>query len=194
MIAANPGMPAGPLREIASGGELSRVMLALLTVAHADADAGAGGSAEAEGPLLVFDEIDAGIGGHTARAVGEHLRDLAAGRQLLCITHLPQVAALASRHFTIAKDTGIVPGHHERDRARRRFDRRRARADARRGGGRPRRQAARPPAAQGRRLSGALRRPGEIQSSTLRSLGGRALTRRRGLSARAATVRFVIGS
>ena len=111
MIAANPGMPAGPLREIASGGELSRVMLALLTVAHADADAGAGagGSAEAEGPLLVFDEIDAGIGGHTARAVGEHLRDLAAGRQLLCITHLPQVAALASRHFTIAKDTGTVP-------------------------------------------------------------------------------------
>jgi DNA repair protein RecN (Recombination protein N) len=106
MIAANPGVPAGPLREIASGGELSRVMLALLTVAHADADAS--GSREAEGPLLVFDEIDAGIGGHTARAVGEHLRDLAAGRQLLCITHLPQVAALASRHFTIAKDTGTV--------------------------------------------------------------------------------------
>jgi DNA repair protein RecN (Recombination protein N) len=103
MIAANPGVPAGPLREIASGGELSRVMLALLTVAHADAD----GSDES--PLLVFDEIDAGIGGHTARAVGEHLRDLAAGRQLLCITHLPQVAALASRHFTIAKDTGTVP-------------------------------------------------------------------------------------
>jgi DNA repair protein RecN (Recombination protein N) len=112
MIAANPGMPAGPLREIASGGELSRVMLALLTVAHADAggadgDAGPGGPGER--PLLVFDEIDAGIGGHTARAVGEHLRDLAAGRQLLCITHLPQVAALASRHFTIAKDTGTVP-------------------------------------------------------------------------------------
>jgi DNA repair protein RecN (Recombination protein N) len=103
MIAANPGVPPGPLREIASGGELSRVMLALLTVAHADAgDSG-------EGPLLVFDEIDAGIGGHTARAVGEHLRDLAAGRQLVCITHLPQVAALASRHFTIAKDTGTVP-------------------------------------------------------------------------------------
>ncbi|MGZ4187603.1 MAG: DNA repair protein RecN [Solirubrobacteraceae bacterium] len=103
VIAANPGVPAGPLREIASGGELSRVMLALLTVAHADSDA------SGEGPLLVFDEIDAGIGGHTARAVGEHLRDLAAGRQLLCITHLPQVAALASRHFTIAKDTGTVP-------------------------------------------------------------------------------------
>jgi DNA repair protein RecN (Recombination protein N) len=103
MIAANPGVPAGPLREIASGGELSRVMLALLTVAHAESGGGEGS------PLLVFDEIDAGIGGHTARAVGEHLRELAAGRQLLCITHLPQVAALASRHFTIAKSTGTVP-------------------------------------------------------------------------------------
>ena len=103
MIASNPGVPAGPLREIASGGELSRVMLALLTVAHGDDGQGM------HSPLLVFDEIDAGIGGHTARAVGEHLRELAAGRQLLCITHLPQVAALASRHFTIAKDTGTVP-------------------------------------------------------------------------------------
>jgi DNA repair protein RecN (Recombination protein N) len=53
----------------------------------------------------VFDEIDAGIGGHTARAVGEHLRALAGDRQVLCITHLPQVAALAARHFTIAKDS-----------------------------------------------------------------------------------------
>jgi DNA repair protein RecN (Recombination protein N) len=98
MIAPNPGMPFGPLREIASGGELSRVMLALLSVAHG-----------AEDSLLVFDEIDAGIGGHTARAVGEHLRELAAGRQLLCITHLPQVAALAERHFTIVKDTRCEP-------------------------------------------------------------------------------------
>ena len=57
----------------------------------------------------MFDEIDAGIGGHTARAVGEHLRDLRPGRQVLCITHLPQVAALAARHFTIAKDAGTVP-------------------------------------------------------------------------------------
>ncbi|HTX29792.1 MAG TPA: DNA repair protein RecN [Solirubrobacteraceae bacterium] len=104
LIAANPGLPAGPLREIASGGELSRVMLAILSVAHGD-----GGGAESGEPLLVFDEIDAGIGGHTARAVGEHLRALAAGRQILCITHLPQVAALATRHFTIAKDTGTVP-------------------------------------------------------------------------------------
>ncbi len=102
-IAPNPGMPSGPLREIASGGELSRVMLALLSVAH-----GRRGDAEAA-PLLVFDEIDAGIGGHTARAVGEHLRDLAADRQILCITHLPQVAALAARHFTIAKDGSSIP-------------------------------------------------------------------------------------
>jgi DNA repair protein RecN (Recombination protein N) len=115
LIAANPGLPAGPLREIASGGELSRVMLAILSVAHGDIDTHArasdeaGGHVQGIGPLLVFDEIDAGIGGHTARAVGEHLRALAAGRQILCITHLPQVAAMAARHFTIAKDTGTVP-------------------------------------------------------------------------------------
>ena len=60
-------------------------------------------------PLLVFDEIDAGIGGQTARAVGEHLRQLAGARQILCITHLPQVAALAARHFTIAKDGSSLP-------------------------------------------------------------------------------------
>jgi DNA repair protein RecN (Recombination protein N) len=93
-IAPNPGVPAKPLRETASGGELSRVMLALLGAAHG------GGST-----TLVFDEIDAGIGGHTARAVGEQLRALAAGRQIVAITHLPQVASLAARHFTIAKDT-----------------------------------------------------------------------------------------
>jgi DNA repair protein RecN (Recombination protein N) len=98
LIAPNPGMPAGPLREIASGGELSRVMLALLSVAHMGADAH-------DAPTLVFDEIDAGIGGHTARAVGEHLRGLADGRQVVCITHLPQVASLAARHFTIVKET-----------------------------------------------------------------------------------------
>jgi DNA repair protein RecN (Recombination protein N) len=100
LIAANGDVPAGPLREVASGGELSRVMLALLSVAHGEAAADGDG-----GALLVFDEVDAGIGGHTARAVGEHLRRLARGRQVLCITHLPQVAALAERHFTIVKDT-----------------------------------------------------------------------------------------
>jgi DNA repair protein RecN (Recombination protein N) len=107
-ISTNAGVPAGPLREIASGGELSRVMLALLSVAHG-AGGGGAGSDGGEQPLLVFDEIDAGIGGHTARAVGEHLRELAQGRQVLCITHLPQVAALAARHFTIAKDSLSVP-------------------------------------------------------------------------------------
>jgi DNA repair protein RecN (Recombination protein N) len=105
LIAPNRGLPFGPLREVASGGELSRVMLALLSVAHGgEAEAGAGG-----GSLLVFDEIDSGIGGHTARAVGSHLRELAAGRQLLCITHLPQVAAMAARHFTIVKDASSSP-------------------------------------------------------------------------------------
>ena len=98
LIAPNPGVPAAPLRETASGGELSRVMLALL------------GSANATGSsILVFDEIDAGIGGHTARAVGEQLRTLASGRQVLCITHLPQVASLATRHFSIAKSTDREP-------------------------------------------------------------------------------------
>ena len=104
LIAPNAGGTLGPLREVASGGELSRVMLALLSVAH--------GAQEGEGDagsLLVFDEIDAGIGGLTARAVGERLRALARGRQILCITHLPQVAALADRHFTIVKDARATP-------------------------------------------------------------------------------------
>jgi DNA repair protein RecN (Recombination protein N) len=97
-IAPNTGVAAAPLRDIASGGELSRVMLALLSAAH-----GGGRS------TLVFDEIDAGIGGHTARAVGEQLRALAQGRQILAITHLPQVASFAARHFTIAKDLEAQP-------------------------------------------------------------------------------------
>jgi DNA repair protein RecN (Recombination protein N) len=101
----DPTHPLAPLREVASGGELSRVMLALLSVAHGSAQ----GSDPATRGMLVFDEIDAGIGGHTARAVGEHLRALAVGRQVLCITHLPQVAALGERHFTIVKDTRARP-------------------------------------------------------------------------------------
>jgi len=104
-LAPNAGVAAGPLREIASGGELSRVMLALSGVA---AEAG-GGQERSERPVMVFDEIDAGIGGHTARVVGERLRALAQGRQLLCITHLPQVASLAERHFTIAKESARKP-------------------------------------------------------------------------------------
>ncbi|MDP1846675.1 MAG: DNA repair protein RecN [Solirubrobacteraceae bacterium] len=100
LIAPNPGVPAGPLRETASGGELSRIMLALMGVAAA----GPGGAR-----TLVFDEVDAGIGGQTARAVGDGLRELAAERQVICITHLPQVASLAARHFSISKDTSRTP-------------------------------------------------------------------------------------
>lgn len=95
MLAPNPGVPAAPVRESASGGELSRVMLALMAVA------GAGGS-----PTLVFDEVDSGVGGQTARAVGDRLRALGAGRQVLCITHLPQIAAMADQHFRIEKSPG----------------------------------------------------------------------------------------
>jgi DNA repair protein RecN (Recombination protein N) len=93
-IAPNPGVPAAPLRDSASGGELSRVMLALMSVA-----------AHGGPSTLVFDEVDAGIGGHTARAVGERLRALGGDRQVLCITHLPQIAALADRHFRIEKES-----------------------------------------------------------------------------------------
>jgi DNA repair protein RecN (Recombination protein N) len=92
VLGPNPGVAAAPIREAASGGELSRVMLALMTVA------GLG-----ESRTLVFDEVDAGVGGQTARAVGERLRVLADARQVLCITHLPQIASLAGSHFRIEK-------------------------------------------------------------------------------------------
>ncbi len=91
-VAPNPGIEAAPLRDAASGGELSRVMLALSGL-------GQGGSVG----TLVFDEIDAGIGGNTARVVGERLKALGAGRQVVCITHLPQVASLADTHFRLEK-------------------------------------------------------------------------------------------
>lgn len=92
-IAPNPGMAPAPLRDAASGGELSRVMLAL------------SGLGEGTGSgTVVFDEIDAGVGGKTARVVGERLRALGEDRQVLCITHLPQVASLAPTHFRLEKD------------------------------------------------------------------------------------------
>jgi DNA repair protein RecN (Recombination protein N) len=93
LVATNPGMPTSPLKDAASGGELSRIMLALTGLAGETADR-----------TLVFDEIDAGVGGATARAVGERLRAIAAGQQVLCITHLPQVASLAATHFVIEKE------------------------------------------------------------------------------------------
>jgi DNA repair protein RecN (Recombination protein N) len=91
-VAPNPGIEAAPLRDAASGGELSRVMLALSGLGQA-ASAG----------TMVFDEIDAGIGGNTARVVGERLRALGRERQVICITHLPQVASLADTHFRLEK-------------------------------------------------------------------------------------------
>ena len=91
-VATNPGMPVSPLRDAASGGELSRIMLALTGL-------GGGGG----GAVRVFDEIDAGVGGATARVVGERLRELAADGQVVCITHLPQVASQAGAHFRISK-------------------------------------------------------------------------------------------
>lgn len=95
MISPNPGEPLKPLARIASGGELSRVMLALKTVL-ADAD---------ESATLIFDEIDAGIGGEVALAVGRHLKELSHRKQILCITHLASIAVRADNQIKIEKST-----------------------------------------------------------------------------------------
>jgi DNA repair protein RecN (Recombination protein N) len=92
-FAPNPGEPAKPLRAIASSGEMARVMLALKTVL----------AAEDEIPVLVFDEVDANVGGETANAVGEKMKQIAAKRQVFCITHLPQVASAADAHYVVTK-------------------------------------------------------------------------------------------
>jgi DNA repair protein RecN (Recombination protein N) len=103
-ISTNPGEPMKPLTEIASGGEMSRVMLAL----KVSVEEGAAGSAakrkkSALPRTLVFDEIDIGIGGRAAEAVGQKLKALARSQQVICITHLPQIAAFADQHFLIEK-------------------------------------------------------------------------------------------
>lgn len=94
MIRTNPGEPIRPLKDIASGGEMSRIMLAIKTVLaeHDDID------------TLIFDEIDAGISGRTAQAVSEKLHLVAKEHQVICITHLPQIAAMADHHYLIQKD------------------------------------------------------------------------------------------
>jgi DNA repair protein RecN (Recombination protein N) len=92
-FAPNPGEPAKPLCAIASSGEMARVMLALKTVL----------AAEDEIPVLVFDEVDANVGGETANVVGVKMKQIAAKRQVLCITHLPQVAAPADAHYVVTK-------------------------------------------------------------------------------------------
>jgi DNA repair protein RecN (Recombination protein N) len=98
LLAPNPGEPPKPLSRIASGGELSRIMLALKTVL----------SAVDTVPTMIFDEIDAGIGGRTAQAVAERLAALGRTRQVLCVTHLPQIATMADSHYHIKKE--VVEG------------------------------------------------------------------------------------
>lgn len=93
LISTNPGQPMRPLKDVASGGELSRIMLAIKTVL-ADSD---------EVPTLIFDEIDTGISGRTAQKVSEKLSYIAGSHQVICITHLPQIAAMADIHFEILK-------------------------------------------------------------------------------------------
>lgn len=93
MISTNPGEPLKPLGKVASGGELSRIALAVKTV-MADTD---------EIPTLIFDEIDSGISGRTAQMVSQKMKLLAKTHQIICITHLPQIAAMADAHFLIEK-------------------------------------------------------------------------------------------
>lgn len=95
LVALNPGQPAGSLAKVASGGELSRVSLSIQVVA----------SAATAVPTMVFDEVDAGIGGGVAEIVGRRLRELGSERQVLCVTHLPQVASQGQHHYRVAKLT-----------------------------------------------------------------------------------------
>jgi len=95
LISANPGQPTQPLAKIASGGELSRMSLAIQVIAS-------DGSAI---PTMVFDEVDSGVGGGVAEMVGRRLQEIGTNRQVLCVTHLPQVASLADQHFRISKVT-----------------------------------------------------------------------------------------
>jgi DNA repair protein RecN (Recombination protein N) len=93
LISPNPGEPVKPLARIASGGEMSRIMLALKS-------AMAGVSPV---PTLIFDEIDVGVGGRTAEVLGEKMAALSHSAQVLCVTHLPQIAGMAAHHFRVVK-------------------------------------------------------------------------------------------
>lgn len=99
MISTNPGEPLKPLGKVASGGELSRIALAVKTV-MADTD---------EIPTLIFDEIDSGISGRTAQMVSQKMKLLAKTHQIICITHLPQIAAMADAHFLIENRWSMRP-------------------------------------------------------------------------------------
>ena len=105
-IATNPGEPLKPLDQIASGGEMSRVMLALKVSVEEGQAKPSSAKSKTRTPTprtLVFDEIDIGIGGRAAEAVGQKLKSLSRGQQILCVTHLPQIAAFADQHFLIDK-------------------------------------------------------------------------------------------
>lgn len=93
LLAANPGEDAQPLRQVASGGEAARIMLALRTAL----------ATKQTIPTLVFDEVDSGVGGRLGPKVGEHLRALGESHQIVCVTHLPAIAAIATRHFKVSK-------------------------------------------------------------------------------------------
>jgi DNA repair protein RecN (Recombination protein N) len=103
MIATNPGEPMRQLEHVASGGELSRVMLALKVSVQAGGDAAPRKKHQGAQRTMVFDEIDAGIGGRAAEAVGKKLKQLARANQVLCVTHLPQIATFADHHYVIEK-------------------------------------------------------------------------------------------
>ena len=100
MISTNPGEPTHPLQQIASGGELSRVMLALKASVEVGSSRRKAGAAQR---TLIFDEIDTGIGGRAADAVGKKLKALSRSNQVLCVTHLPQIATFADHHHLIEK-------------------------------------------------------------------------------------------
>ena len=101
LVSTNPGEDPRPLEKVASGGELSRIALALKTCVAAGARSG--GTASAGPRTLVFDEVDAGVGGSAAESVGRRLKRLAAASQVLCVTHLPQIAGFADHHYHVAK-------------------------------------------------------------------------------------------
>lgn len=94
LVSTNPGLPAKPLAKVASGGELSRISLAIQVTTSTDKTT----------PTMIFDEVDSGIGGGIAEIVGQKLRRLSANRQVLCVTHLPQVASQAHQHLFVAKN------------------------------------------------------------------------------------------
>jgi DNA repair protein RecN (Recombination protein N) len=95
MVSTNPGQPQRPIAKVASGGELSRLSLAIQIISSKDNNV----------PTMIFDEVDAGIGGSVAEIVGKLLNTLATHSQILCVTHLPQVASYGHQHFQVIKNT-----------------------------------------------------------------------------------------